>query len=207
MGHQTTRVLQFVGGARPPGAVARLKGQYGNRRKGPNMQNRGAVRSATTEQVWEALDEAFFGVLAFVNRDGHPRTTGVCHVVDGRSLYISSDNDTWKVRHIAANPNVSMTVTVPKRVPFLPFIKVPAATITFRGEAQLLEVDGVAESVFKRLPCGRNPDPDVVGRTAIIRVIPRGEFVTYGIAMPITRMRKHEEAHGRTVCGTEQEAI
>lgn len=74
--------------------------------------------SPTTEQVWKELDHAIFGVLAFVNRDGHPRTTGVCYVVDARSLCVSTDKDMWKVRHITANPNVSMTVTLPKRVPF-----------------------------------------------------------------------------------------
>ncbi len=163
--------------------------------------------SATTEQVWTALDDAIFGVLAFVNSAGHPRTAGVCYVVDGRSLFISTDKATWKVRHIAANPNVSMTVTLPKRVPFLPFIKVPAATITFQGEAQILEVDDVDASVFERLPRGTERDRDVVEDTAIIRVIPRGEFVTYGIAMPITQMRKHEAAHGRAPCGTDHEAL
>lgn len=161
--------------------------------------------SLTTEQVWDALDNSIFGVLAFVNRDGHPRTTGVCYTVEGRSLYVSSDKAAWKVRHIAANPNVSMTVTLPKRVPFLPFIKIPAATITFRGEAQILEVDAIDPSVFERLPRGNERDPDVLKNTAIIRVIPRDEFVTFGIAMPITQMRKHEEAHGRAACGTEHE--
>ena len=160
--------------------------------------------SATTEKVWETLDQGFFGVLAFVNGNGQPRTAGVCYVVDGRSLFISSDKAMWKVRHIAANPNVSMTVTLPKRVPFLPFIKVPAATITFRGEAELLEVGDIDASVFERLPRGKERDPRVLEDTAIIRVIPRGEFVTYGIAMPITQMSKHEKAHGRTACGTEQ---
>ena len=105
------------------------------------------------------MDRSFFGVLAFVNRDGHPRTAGVCYTVEGRSLYVSSDKAAWKVRHIATNPNVSMTVTLPKRVPFLPFIKVPAATITFRGEAQILEVDGIDPSVFERLPRGNERDP------------------------------------------------
>ena len=163
--------------------------------------------SLTTEQVWEALNRSFFGVLAFVNRDGHPRTAGACYTVEGRSLYVSSDKASWKVRHIAANPNVSMTVTLPKRVPFLPFIKVPAATITFRGEAQILEVDDIDPAVFKRLPRGNERDRDVLDNTAVIRVIPRGEFVTFGIAMPITQMRKHERAHGRAVCGTEHEVL
>ena len=161
--------------------------------------------SLTTEQVWDALDNSIFGVLAFVNRDGHPRTTGVCYTVAGRSLYVSTDKASWKVRHIAADPNVSMTVTLPKRVPFLPFIKIPAATITFRGEAQILEVDAIDPSVFERLPLGNERDPDVLENAAIIRVIPRGEFVTYGIAMPITQMRKHEKAHGRAACETEHE--
>ena len=170
----------------------------------PQPDRRGVSGSPTTEQVWEALDEAFFGVLAFVNRDGHPRTAGVCYVVDARSLYISTAKDMWKVRHIAANPNVSMTVTLPKRVPFLPFIKIPAATITFRGEAQILEVGDIPVSVFERLPRGKEFDPSVLDRTAIIRIIPRGEFVTYGIAMPVTQMRKHEEAHGRAATGTDE---
>ena len=47
------------------------------------------------------------------------------------------------IRHIAANPNASMTVTFPKHVPFLPFIRIPAATITFRGEAEVLGVGDI----------------------------------------------------------------
>ena len=163
--------------------------------------------SPTTEQVWEALNDGVFGVLAFVNRIGRPRTAGVCYVVAGRSLLISSDEEMWKVRHIAADPNVSMTVTLPKRVPFLPFIKVPPATVTFQGEAEILGVDDIDPSVFERLPRGGEEDRAVLDSTAIIRVIPRGEFVTYGIAMPITQMRTHEKAHGRAACGTEDEAL
>ena len=163
--------------------------------------------SPTTEQVWEALDDAIFGVLAFANRNGHPRTAGVCYVVDSRSLYISTDRGMWKVRHIAANPNVSMTVTMPKRVPFLPFINVPAATVTFKGEAQILDVGDIPPHVFERLPKGNETDPTVLDQLAIIRIVPRGEFVTYGINMSIMQMRKHEEAHGRAPCGTDQIAI
>ena len=163
--------------------------------------------SPTTEEVWEEIDEAYFGVLAFVNRDGHPRTAGICYVVEARSLYISTDKDMWKVRHIAANPNVSMTVTLPKRVPFLPFIEIPAATITFKGDARILGVGDIPASVFGRLPKGNETDPAALDQLAIIRIVPRGDFVTYGIGMPITQMRKHEEAHGRAATGTDQIAI
>lgn len=160
--------------------------------------------SVTTEQVWAAIEKGLFGVLAFANRNGHPRTTGVCYVVEGRALFVSTARDMWKVRHIAANPNISMTVTFPKRVPFLPFIKVPAATVTFKGLAEILDVDDVDPSVFARLPLGSESDPDVLSTAAVIRIVPQGEFVTYGIAMPITQMRTHQAAHGRAACGTEE---
>ena len=168
---------------------------------------RESLVSLTTNQVWDAIDRSIFGVLAFVNRDGRPRTTGVCYTVEGRSLYVSTAKASWKVRHIAANPDMSMTVTLPKRVPFMPFIKIPAATVTFRGEAEILNVDDVDPSVFKRLPVGSERDPEVLKGLAVIRIIPRGEFVTYGIAMSILQMRKHEAAHGRAPCGTEHEVL
>ncbi len=109
----------------------------------------------------------------------------------------------WKVRHISANPAISMTVAIPKRVPFLPFIKVPAATITFKGVADILNVEDIDPDVFKRLPRGNETDPAVLAKLAVIRVVPQGEFVTYGIGMPITQMANHEKAHGRAPCGTE----
>lgn len=56
------------------------------------------------------------------------------------------------------------------------------------GEAQILEVGDIPVSVFERLPRGKESDPSVLDRTAIIRIVPRGEFVTYGIAMPINQV-------------------
>jgi Pyridoxamine 5'-phosphate oxidase len=158
----------------------------------------------TTADVWKAIDDGIFGVLSFVNAEGEPRSAGVCYVVDDRSLLITSDRNAWKVRHIAADPHVSMTITLPKHVPFMPFIKVPAATITFHGEAEILEVTDVDGMAVKRLFRGLEFDRDVMEETAIIRVVPRGEFVTYGVAMPMMRMRKPSEAKGRTACGTER---
>jgi hypothetical protein len=160
--------------------------------------------SLTTQDVWDAIGDSIFGVLGFVNQGCEPRTAGVCFVTDGRSLLMTSGADSWKVRHIARNPNVSMTITVPKRIPFLPFIKIPAATITFKGDAEILAMTEVDNSVATRLFRGLEPDRKVVEETRIIRLVPRGDFVTYGIAMPTMRMRKPSEATGRAPCGTEQ---
>jgi len=158
----------------------------------------------TSQDVWREIDHTIFGVLAFVSRAGEPRTAGVCYVTDGQSLLIASSRDAWKVRHIRRNPMVSMTVTLPKRVPFMPFIKVPAATISFSGEAEILEVVDVADAVPARLMRGLELDRDAVEDTVMIRVTPRGEFVTYGVAMPLLQMRKPELARGRAPCGTER---
>ena len=160
----------------------------------------------TTGRVWEAIDDAIFGVLGFVNREGQPRTAGVMYVVDGRTLLISSGKDSWKTRHLSRDPHVSMTITIPKRIPFLPFVKIPAATITFQGVAQITGVEDLDETLRRRLFRGLELDRDLVADTAIIRVLPQGEFVTYGIAMPTMRMRDTALARGRVACGTEAPA-
>ena len=77
-----------------------------------------------------------------------------------------------------------MTITVPKRIPFLPFIKIPAATITVKGDAEILAVADVDNSVVARLFRGLELDRKVVEDTRIIRLVSRGDFITYGIAMP-----------------------
>jgi len=161
--------------------------------------------SLTTREVWEAMEGSIFGVLAFVNRNGEPRSAGVCYVIDGSSLLISSGVDSWKVRHIERNPKVSMTITVPKHIPFLPFIKVPAATITFQGEAEILRVTDVDSPVVARLLRGLDLGRHAVEDTRLIQVTPRGDFVTYGIGMPLMQMRKVDQARGRAPCGITRE--
>ncbi|MDH3247819.1 MAG: pyridoxamine 5'-phosphate oxidase family protein [Acidimicrobiia bacterium] len=158
---------------------------------------------ATTETVWREIDDNIFGVLAFVNKAGEPRSAGIVYAVDDRSLLISSARDSWKNRHITRHPKVSMTVTIPKRVPFLPFIKVPAATVTFHGDAEILEVDELSPEATRRLFKSSRLREHEVDTVQVIRVVPRGEFLTYGIAMPITQMADHGRAVARIPCGTD----
>lgn len=159
--------------------------------------------AATTETVWAEMADNIFGVLAFTNGAGEPRSAGVVYVVDGRSLLISSATESWKVRHISRHPEVSMTVAIPKRVPFLPFIDVPAATVTFQGRAEILEVDDISDEAARRLFKSSRLDDEMIHTVRIIRVVPRGEFLAYGIGMPITQMADHERATARVSCGTD----
>jgi general stress protein 26 len=161
--------------------------------------------TATTETVWATMSDNIFGVLAFTNSAGEPRSAAVVYIVDGRSLLISTAAESWKVRHIDRNPKVSMTVVIPKRVPFMPFIKIPAATVTFQGEAEILEVDDLPSETTDRLFKSSRLAEDMIHTVRIIRVVPRGRFVTYGIGIPVTRMADHEQATARVPCGTDSE--
>src|SRR5215207_5204859 len=93
----------------------------------------------TTERVWQEIEENLFAVLGMVTPTGEARTVGVVYIVDNRKFYIGTSNTAWKVKHIAHNPHVSLTIPITKRIPFLPWIKIPSATITVSGIANVLE--------------------------------------------------------------------
>lgn len=92
----------------------------------------------TSDQVWGELGKDLFAVLGMVTAKGEARTVGIVYIVHDRQIYISSKTSAWKVRHVQNNPNVSITVPIAKRIPLLPWIKIPAATITFSGTAKIL---------------------------------------------------------------------
>ena len=102
-------------------------------------------------KFWEQLNKQLFAVLGVVTKKGEARTVGIVYIVQGGKLYISSKKQAWKVRHIAQNPHVSLTVPIHKRIPFMPWIKIPSATITFPGEATLMEYSAVSDEIIQKL--------------------------------------------------------
>ena len=150
-----------------------------------------------SDDVWKALEKELFAVLGMVSAKGEARTVGIVYVTHDKKIYIASDKTAWKMRHVTANPNVSLTVTIPKRIPLMPFIKIPAATITFAGVARVVDVASVSDAVKKSLLRGLDLESDVVKGMAIMEIEPVGEFVTYGIGVPLMTMRHPEEARGR----------
>ena len=150
-----------------------------------------------SDDVWKVLEKELFAVLGMVSAKGEARTVGIVYVTHDKKIYIASDKSAWKMRHVAANPNVSLTVAIPKRIPLMPFIKIPAATITFAGVARVVDVASVSDAVKKSLLRGLDLESDVVKGMAIMEIEPAGEFVTYGIGVPLMTMRHPEEARGR----------
>ncbi|MFQ5692443.1 MAG: pyridoxamine 5'-phosphate oxidase family protein, partial [Nitrospinota bacterium] len=105
----------------------------------------------TSDRVWKIVEKQRFAVLGTVSRNGRPLTTGIVYAVKDRHLYIPTNRSSQKAKNIQGRPHVSLCVTIEKRIPFLPWIKIPAATITFRGEAALLNPEEVEPRMRRRL--------------------------------------------------------
>ena len=151
----------------------------------------------TTEQVWQAIEKEVFAVLGMVTAKCEARTVGIVYVVKNRRLYIASNEDTWKVRHMTQNPHVSLTVPVHKRIPFMPWIKIPAATITFSGVAQILEPEETPPEIVQAIFRDMANDKELMAESCLIEVTPEKDFLTYGIGIPLMQMRDPEHARGR----------
>jgi uncharacterized pyridoxamine 5'-phosphate oxidase family protein len=151
----------------------------------------------TSEQVWEEIEKELFAVLGMVTVKQESRTVGIVYIVRERKLYIATGKDTWKARHIRNNPNVSITIPIAKRILVMPWMKIPAATITFSGKAQLIDVTDVTQDILRGIFRGMADDQEMMADSCIIEVIPENDFVTYGIGISLMQMRFPEKARGR----------
>jgi len=151
----------------------------------------------TTELVWKEIEKRVFAVLSYVTPKAEARSAGIVYVVRNRVLYVATEVGSWKEKHIRLNPHVALNVTIPKRIPFLPWIKIPDATIAFSATAQVLAVAEAGPEIAQALMRGMAEDAERVARTALLEIRPTGDFVTYGIGVPLLDMRDPKKARGR----------
>ena len=147
---------------------------------------------ATADEVWEQIEKWPFAVLGFVTPSGEARAAGVMYKVRDRVLNVVTGPNTWKVRHIRANPSVSITVTV-QRLP-IRIRQAPPAVITFSGNATIVPIQEVDADLRSELMRGMDKSMD---DNCIIQIEPTGRFVTYGIGVPIMKMRTPDAALAR----------
>lgn len=148
----------------------------------------------TSNQVWKEVETNNFGVLGMVTPDGESRTVGIVYVTDSRKLYIGAETTAWKVKHIAQNPRVSVTVPIARRVPLMPWIKVPATTITFSGFAKILRQEESGAPLLKKLYRHEEDRDD----WCAIEVTALKDFITYGVGISVLEMRFPEKSRART---------
>jgi len=151
----------------------------------------------SSEQVWQEINKELFAVIGMVTAKNEARTVGIVYIVDNQKLYIGTDKKAWKVRHISTNPHVSLTIPIAKRIPFLPWIKIPAATITFSGTARILETQEVPPGVLQAVYRDVVKDEQQMATSCLIEVTPQTDFITYGVGLPLMQMRYPEKARGR----------
>jgi len=156
------------------------------------------TQQLTSEQVWNEIKKELFAVLGMVTAKGESRTIGIVYIVHNNKLYISTKTDAWSTRHIQKNPHVSMTIPIAKRIPFMPWIKIPQATITFSGAAKVFEAKNVENEILHALLHGLESNPSELDILSVFEIEPKGEFVTYGIGIPLIKMSNPKMARGRT---------
>ena len=155
------------------------------------------ILQLASELVWKHLQQELFAVLGMVTDKGEARTVGVVYTVHNQKLYIVSDKDTWKVRHISHNPCVSITVPIAKHIPVLFWLKIPSATITFAGQAHVQGAECVSQEVLRSLLRGMDMTAEKLGALCVIEVEPVGDFITYGVGVSLMTMRQPDKARGR----------
>lgn len=151
----------------------------------------------TSEQVWQEIRRNLFAVLGMVTPAGEARTVGIVYAVQEETIYIVTGKETWKARHIAGNPEVSLTIPIAKQIPLLPWIKIPAATITFAGTATLQDPAGASPAILHALFRGIEQEREKLAEMCLIAVTPKGHFITYGVGVPLLQMRHPEQARAR----------
>jgi hypothetical protein len=151
----------------------------------------------SSRQVWQVIEKELFAVIGMVTARQEARTVGVVYVVRAGKLYIGTGKETWKARHIAANPQVSITIPIAKRIPLMPWVKIPAATITFSGVARVLPAAETSPDLLRAIFRGMADDEARVAESCLIEVTPKGDFVTYGVGVSLMQMRDPAQARGR----------
>jgi hypothetical protein len=150
----------------------------------------------TSEQVWQAVAGASFAVVSYVTPTGEPRSSGVVYKTVGGRVYTAVAPGSWKAKHIAACREVSVTVPIHRGGVLAFFLPIPPATVSFQATATVYPAGSPgARSALKALVPLLPPERRDTG--AIIEVIPKGAFLTYGLGVSLSRMRNPVAAGAR----------
>lgn len=167
---------------------------------GPRRPGGAVGPRLTSEQVWRAVAGASFAVLSHVTPAGEPRCSGVVYGVSGRRLYVVVGPDSWKARHIAASGRVAVTVTVRRGGLLSLLLPIPPATISFHGSTIVYPAGPLsARALPKQLRSLLPAESQESG--SVIEIAPEGEFLTYGIGMPLLKMRDPAASRARVPVG------
>ena len=154
----------------------------------------------TTQRVWHQVAKASFAVLSYVTPAGEPRSSGVVYASIGQRLYVAVAPDSWKARHIGASGQIAVTVPVRRGGLLSLLVPIPPATISFHAAAIVhpagsSQVRALLKELGSLIPAERQAS------ACVIEVAPEGSFLTYGLGVPLRRMRDPAAARARVSVG------
>ncbi len=150
----------------------------------------------TTDQVWDVVERTSFAVLSHVTPGGQPRSSGVVHQAIDHRLYVAVGPDSFKARHVAADPHVAVTVPVRRGGLLALAMPIPPATVSFHGTAAVhLPGSAEADRIMPRL--GRLLPEEHAGEVAVLEITPVDDFLLYGVGTPLLQMRDPKRARDR----------
>ena len=132
-------------------------------------------------------------VLSTSNNNNVPHSSVVVYQSDGYVLYCMTGKNTIKARNIRNNSKVS--VTLPFRKNFLhKIVPAPPAELHFTAEAEIKSFDDEeARNIFsKYLKYQENIEHQE--DNIWIKITPLRRIVTYGVGIPLFKMRNPEKA-------------
>jgi hypothetical protein len=150
----------------------------------------------TAEQVWKAVTGASFAVLSHVTPAGQPRSSGVVYTVAGDRMYVVVAKNSWKARQIATSADVAVTVPVRRGGIMSLLFPIPPATISFPAHAVVHPAAALRDfphlaKLARLIPSERRE------ACSIIEIRPVGHYVTYGLGVPLARMRDTTRSRAR----------
>lgn len=163
----------------------------------------GPEAALSAEDVWRAIGRASFCVLSYTTPGGGPRSSGVVYSIKDARLFMVVDPSSWKARHLSAQRRVAVTIPVRRGGLLSLAAPIPPATISFCATAVVHSPDealarSVRDEMASLLPVARRE------AGAVVEVIPTGAFVTYGIGVPLAKLRDPTAAQGRVPIQTDR---
>jgi hypothetical protein len=151
----------------------------------------------TAQDVWRAVSRASFAVLSHVTPAGAPRSTGVVYAVAGGRMLIAVGKDSWKARHIGTDGLVSVTVPIRRGGLLSLLMPIPPATVSFPAVATIHS----GETLYRIPALAKLVPPERWASCVILDVRPTGHYVTYGLGVPLLRLRDPVRSRARIPVG------
>ncbi|NMO57297.1 hypothetical protein HH310_39755 [Actinoplanes sp. TBRC 11911] len=155
------------------------------------------IARPTAPDVWRALSHQSFAVLSHITPNGAPRSSGVVYGTSGDRMFVVVAADSWKARHIAVDGIVAVTVPIRRGGVMSLLFPIPPATVSFPAVA-VVHLPSVLDNLpdlVKLLPDERRSG------CVVLEIRPTGHFVTYGLGVPLSRMRDPEASRARIPIG------